>query len=188
MTHIRLFIVTLILLAIPPAVHLGIGAAERSDTERPAHAPGPAIRTTDRWLRNLLDDGMRSSETFRALVDRLERSDVIVYLECESAESSHLAGRLTFITAAAGRRYVVIRLRPMMSRKHQLSIMAHELRHAVEIADAPAVVDEASLFVEYQRIGHLNRWSSTHAIAFDSDAAIATGREVLRELSGTAAD
>ena len=47
------------------------------------------IRTTDRRLIRLLHDGMRGSETFRRLVDRLRQSDVIVYLECGGAASDH---------------------------------------------------------------------------------------------------
>jgi hypothetical protein len=52
-----------------------------------ANASGPLrdglrghIRTTDDRLRRLLDQGRRTSPTFRALVQRLLDSDVVVYL------------------------------------------------------------------------------------------------------------
>jgi hypothetical protein len=164
----------------PPIARERAGALQRAGL--------PAIRTTDRRLHALVRDGMRSSETFRALVDRLERSDVVVYLRCERDASTHVSGRLTFVSAVGGLRYVMVRLRPLSSRTQQLAIMAHELRHAVEIADAPTVVDDITLGVEYQRIGHVNRWSHTAGLAFDSQAAIRAGADVLRELTGTAAD
>jgi hypothetical protein len=140
------------------------------------------IRTTDLRLRTLITDGVRGSPTFRALVDRLVASDVVVYLRSEEALPSRADGRLAFIAAAGGYRYVVVRLRPMRSRAHQIALLGHELRHAVEIADAPLVVDTASLAREYERIGYASRLAEQDRITFDTDAAIAAGYQVLAEL------
>jgi hypothetical protein len=192
MTSTRLIVVTCLWLAAPIGPHHRAAAADRSPPaarpERFTRLERPSVRTSDHRLRRLIADGMRSSETIRALVERLERSDVVAYLECDHAGLANVAGRLTFVSAAGGHRYVVIRLRPIGSRTQRLAILAHELRHAVEIADAPGVVDDASLVVEYERIGHLNRWSAVPGIAFDSEAAIRAGQEVLQELAGMAAD
>src|SRR5262245_831054 len=68
------------------------------------------IRTTDDRLRRLLDVGMRGSPTFRALVKRLLASDVVVYLWCNGTKSAALDGRLTFLSAAGGLRYLVVQL------------------------------------------------------------------------------
>ena len=38
----------------------------------------------------------------------------------------------------------------------QIAMMAHELQHAVEIAETPAIVDGESLVREYKRIGYVN--------------------------------
>src|SRR5262245_55752869 len=143
------------------------------------------IRSTDRRLQRLLDDGMRASATFRRLVDRIRRSDVVVYLECGGNTGSS-DGRLTFISAVAGVRYVHVRVARMPSTDVQIALIGHELRHAVEIADAPGVVDDHTLAREYQRIGYMNP-RLARGMSFDSEAAIEAGYQVLRDLSGKSA-
>ena len=151
-------------------------AAESTDGAR------RQIRTTDARLRTLLNEGLRTSPTLRALVERLQASDVVVYLRCDGEFLSNTDGRLTFLSSAGGYRYVVVRMARLASRVRQIAIMAHELRHAVEIADAPDVVDGPSLVRAYQRIGYVNKSSPLPGIAFDSKAAIQAGIQVLREL------
>ena len=148
----------------------------------------PSVRTTDRRMRALFDEGLRRSLTFRAVVDRLNQSDVVVYLHCEAQWSPRVAGRLTFVAATGGLRYVVVRIARQLSREQQLAILGHELQHAVEIADTPAIVDAASLEREYRRFGYVSRWSPTPGVAFDSQAAVDTGVQVLREVTAAAAD
>jgi len=154
-----------------------------------AHAADPSgdglgghLRTTDDRLRRLLDLGTRTSPTLRALVRRLIDSDVVVYLWCERADTAPADGRLTFVSAAGGHRYVVVRLVRFHSRERQIALMAHELRHAVEIADAPDVVDAESLEREYRRIGYLTRTPTADRRTFDTHAAVDAGVQVMTEL------
>jgi hypothetical protein len=144
--------------------------------------PHNHIRTTDRRLLRLLRDGVRSSDTFRRLVDRLRQSDVVVYLECGLGDRS-ATGCLTFVSAVGGYRYVHVRVARLASADVQIALIGHELRHAVEIADAPGVVDASSLAREYERIGYLSP-RLTPGVSFDSDAAVEAGYQVLRDLSG----
>jgi hypothetical protein len=141
------------------------------------------IRTTEPRLRRALDDGVRRSASFRALVRRLEHSDVVVYLRCSGERRSNVGGRLTFVSAAGGFRYVLVQLARLEPRAQQVAMLAHELQHAVEIADAPAVVDSESLAREYERIGHVSQWSAGPRVAFDTHAAIDMGRQVLWEVT-----
>jgi hypothetical protein len=175
---------TLLCLAVlaPPAPAAARDGGTLSDRQ-------PRIRTTDRRLASLLEEGARASTTFRALVDHLARSDVVVYLRCDrSPEPQRLDGRLTFLSTAGGFRYVVIRLNWLTARRRQLAILAHELQHAVEVADRPAIVDGPSLAREYARIGYVNRGSATPGLSFDTHAAVATGERVLREIAGASGD
>src|SRR5688500_8208253 len=80
--------------------------------------PRNHIRTTDQRLIRLLREGVRGSETFRRLVDRLRQSDVIVYLECGGTGST--GGRLTFVSAAASWRYVHVRVARLPSADVQI--------------------------------------------------------------------
>ena len=170
----RIGVLTLTLLVATPSIAI----AADSTTDGARHQ----IRTTDARLRRLLDEGVRTSLTFRALVARLQSSDVVVYVRCDGDSTLSMDGRLTFVSTARGYRYVLVRLAPLRSRARQIAIMAHELQHAVEIADEPRIVDGPSLAREYRRIGYVNRGTPLPGIAFDSKAAVETGNQVLREL------
>src|SRR6185436_15393866 len=168
--HVARSLTLLCLLLATPSLSM----AAESITDSPRRP----IRSTDRRLRSLLEAGVRISPTLRALVARLHASDVVVYLRCDAAGPD---GRLTFVASAGGYRYVVVRM-THFPRAQQIAIMAHELQHAVEIADTPAIVDGDSLAREYTRIGYVNEWSSLPGLAFDTKAAVRAGQQVLREL------
>jgi hypothetical protein len=171
LTPARLVLFVLFLVATSPAA-----TAQAFDDDPHNH-----IRTTDRRLLRLLRDGLRSSDTFRGLVKRLRRSDVVVFLECGGGGRA-TGGRLAFISAVGGYRYVHVRVARLAAADVQIALIAHELRHAVEIADAPSVVDDSSLAREYERIGYLSRRLAP-GVSFDSTAAVEAGYEVLRDLS-----
>ena len=169
---VRIFLLLLVVLISSRAL-----SAETIAEDRRRH-----IRTTDPRLIRLLRDGTRASETFRRLVDRLNRSDVVVYLDCGGGTATS-DGRLTFISAVGGYRYVHVRVARLASADVQIALIGHELQHAVEIADAPDVIDALSLVREYQRIGFLSP-RITPGVSFDSDAAVEAGNRVLREMTG----
>jgi hypothetical protein len=60
-----------------------------------------------------------------------------------------------------------------------MMMFGHELRHAVEIAEAPEIVDVPSLVAFYRRIGQV---MSSRGQTFETNAALATERRVLLEL------
>lgn len=140
----------------------------------------PHIRTADPHVRALIDDAIAASPTARALVARLGRSDVVVYVACERDPLVRMHGRMNFVSAAGGLRYVLIRLKPRASRAAAIATLAHELRHAVEVADSPTIVDDVSLERAYERMGY--RTPSPHGRAFETQAAVAVSRLVQEEL------
>jgi hypothetical protein len=146
--------------------------------------PFPHIRPTDARLRALINDAARASVTVRALIDRITASDVVVLLACDR-DPIRSPARLNFMTAAGGVRYVLIRLKNPQVRHIAISLLAHELQHAVEIADTPAIVNEESMAREYARMGGRRRTNGS-AITFDTASAVDIGRRVLDEISGTA--
>jgi hypothetical protein len=99
--------------------------------------------------------------------------------------SSHLFGRLTLLGAAGERRYVNVRIACLLTDAQQIAALGHELRHAVEIADAPSVVDDASLAAEYRRVGFASR-AVRNGAGYESQAAIDAASRVWTELSHSA--
>lgn len=141
------------------------------------------VRTTSTRLAGLIREGVRFSPTFQALADRLSNSDLIVYVDADCYAPEGLDGRLTFVGSAPAVRYVRIRVAYYPNAARQLAIIGHELQHAVEIADHPAIVDEESLGRVYSRIGYSNNMLLPRTHTFDTEAAVRTGRQVYRELT-----
>ena len=100
---------------------------------------------------------------------------------CERNPAVKVSGRLNFMVSAGGVRYLVIRLKPA-PRSATIAMLAHELQHAAEIADTPSIVDSESLGREYERIGYRSR-AAHGGLAFDTRAAVETGRRVAEELT-----
>ena len=140
----------------------------------------PHLRPLDAPMRTAIDSGMKGSPLFRDLVTQLEASDLIIHIESDCTMLDRVQGKLLFVTAAGGVRYIRVRIACSLTGVRQVAILGHELRHAVEVASAPWVVDEASLAEEYRRIGFPSR--SATGEAYESRAAIKAGERVLREM------
>jgi hypothetical protein len=159
------------------------GAASRS-IPAPSHAlltaPERRVRAADTRVQAILQDGLRRSPTFAALLAALNRSDVIVYVERLMTLPKDTIGRLTIVPGAHKQRYLRIHMRADLSRNEAIALIAHEMQHALEVADATDVYDADGMITLYRRIGH----SSGGDHVFDTTAAQDTGRQVRRELAG----
>jgi hypothetical protein len=146
----------------------------------------PRLRPADAQMRELLARGLETSASLRALVERLYASDVVVYLRCARLPP-HLDGQLTFVSSGGGLRYLVVRIAWDRGATRRIAVLGHELQHAVEIAERPAIVDQATLAREYGRFGFEREGIGPVATAFDTAAAINAGDRVWREVNGAAA-
>jgi hypothetical protein len=135
------------------------------------------LRVHNERLRDVVRVMLARSATFRAMVDRLERSNVFVYIEVGQCPNSFVVSCANLMGGAGGYRYV----RVAISLEHEWPVIAcqiaHELQHALEIAEAPDVIDERSLAGLYRRIGHVSGVNS-----FETIDALAVQRRVCREL------
>lgn len=103
------------------------------------------IRATDARIASLIETGLSESATFRRLVTILNDSDVIVHVEPKQMRNM-LGGYLAHnIVAGGGYRYLRIAVETQGSRRRLVALLAHELQHAVEVAQAPAARDAVSL-------------------------------------------
>ena len=142
----------------------------------------PHVRPLDASTRAAFSSGMKGSPLFRELVAQLEGSDLIVHVESDCTMRDRVQGKLIFVTAAGGVRYLRVRIGCAVSGIRQVALLGHELRHAVEVADAPWVVDESTLAEEYRRIGFSSRGDADGS-SFESRAAIDAGERILRDLT-----
>ena len=138
------------------------------------------LRPQDSRLEQVLKEGAQRSATFKALVDRIEASNVIVYVATNPAMKPNLLGMLTWMTRTDTFRYVRASIRPDLSFDQMIATVAHELQHAVEVIEDGTVIDEKSLVALYKRIGRQH--SGDAPSRWETDAAQAAGFRVRREL------
>lgn len=139
----------------------------------------PRIRTASPLLLSLILEGREHSPTFRDLSRAIEASDVIVYFEATPHMEGRFRGRVHFVGASGGFRYLRVQIRTAMNRYDIVSSIAHEMQHAKEIADHPDVRCENSLAALYRDIGDEHDWCM-----FETDRAQQAGRAVRLEILG----
>src|SRR4029077_15454678 len=108
----------------------------------------PRVRSTDARMLDLLGEGIARSLTFRELVDAIAQSTGIVYVESGHCAFGHLNGcLLPFIASSHGDLFFRIFVPPdrnRVSHDQRLALIAHELRHALEVIEHEEVVDLAT--------------------------------------------
>jgi hypothetical protein len=110
------------------------------------------VRTTDPKILSLIDAGSSGSATFRGLISMLNASDVIVYIEPKVTRTA-LGGYLGHnIVVRAEYRYLHIAVGISGSQRRLVSLLAHELQHAVEVARTPDARDAESLERLFSRL------------------------------------
>jgi hypothetical protein len=139
------------------------------------------VRTSESIIAGLIRQGIAESASFRALVSRLDASDVVVYVRFERQLSAQLEGQLTFVGGGGGRRYVVVALAWGRPDLRALATLGHELQHAVEVAEHPEIIDSDTLADGYEAFGHATRRVAT-ARSYETAAAIDAGHRVWKEL------
>ena len=147
--------------------------------EAVVHA-APRIRFTDSLVAEAMARGLAHSPTFRWVVRRLNASDLVVYIERRPV-TGRASGITQFVGGTSQTRYLRIVLDANASDHGMVGRLGHELRHALEFADAPWVVDQHTYSVLYRVIGTAScpapRW------CLDTPAALSAGRRVFEEVA-----
>jgi len=154
--------------------------AALASAETPAGA-APHVRPENREVRALVDELTDRSATVRWLIARLEASNVIVYVRRRTLDDAGLDGRTGLLAANPTNRFLVVELACGRAYLTQLVTLAHELQHAVEIAEAPAVFDARTLAAHYEQIGQRMSRSAGRQ-TFETRGAGDTATQVRREL------
>jgi len=143
------------------------------------------VRVTEPRIEALIASGVAESPTFRTIVDRLESAPILVFVRCRTrAHQATSAAGLEFLTNTPSYRYVRVFIRCDLPTAVQAPLLAHELQHALEVAEAPDVIDPATLRAHYERIGYRSN-ADDRTPSFDTAAAIDVQRRVAAELART---
>ncbi len=161
------------------------GADMRARTIDPAaspstpHVAGPHVRGASPRMMKMLDLAIQRSRTFAALVKAIDATDVILHVEEVRTLPVGIDGRLSFVHATGGVRYLRAQVAMGRGAVDTMSVVGHELQHALEVALAKEVRDEASFEALYVRIGD----RPSHPDRYDTAAAREAGRRVRNEMS-----
>jgi hypothetical protein len=145
----------------------------------PTRVAGPHVRGTTTRMTEMLTDAVKRSPTFAALIRALDNTDVIVHVEEVRQLPVGVDGRLTFVHAAGGVRYLRAQILGGRGGIDTMSTVGHELQHALEVAMEPNVRDLASFATLYMQIGD----QPIRSDRFDTAAARETGRRVRNEMN-----
>jgi hypothetical protein len=145
--------------------------------------PRAHVRAMQKEGAALLADGIAHSPSFRRLVNRIEQSDVIVYIDVRPDMRPGVGGSLRFLAESATDRFLRIQLNRTVARLWQVALLGHELQHAVEVAEAPGIHSAADLRALYREIG-----VRTGADSYDSIAARQAGFTIRAEVAKAKGD
>ena len=138
------------------------------------------IRAVTPRVTQLIAEGIKRSRTFANLVADVHRTNVIVYVEATFGLPPDVAGRILFAGTAGEQRYLRVQVRSTLQGDQLIAVIAHELRHALEVAAESSVRDEKGLAAFYKRIGDTPHPGG----GYDTEAARGAQRVVRNELIG----
>jgi hypothetical protein len=137
----------------------------------------PRIRSGHARIVALIALATEQSATFRGLVETIQASDGIVYVQqgvCRGGVRACLIG----VTKAGATRVLWIRVDTLKSDPQLMASMGHELRHAIEVLGNQKVDSTPAMILFYLREG-----SKSTASAVETTAAVEAGQAVALELA-----
>jgi hypothetical protein len=154
-------------------------AAATTAMATPGNALSPRVRSSDAVIRSLITEAAGHSRTFRRLLETIENSDGIVYVESGNCGHGVRACLTMSVTPAGDYRILRILIDMRQKPRDLMASIGHELRHATEVLEDRALVDNARLYLFYaQRSG-------TKDHPFETSAAIQAGFAVRNEIESS---
>jgi len=163
-------------MAAMAAAVLGTPGVSAAADAVPSNQPTPHVRSSNSDLTALIEQAGQRSATFRGLLDTINGSDSIVFVE--AGDCGH-GVRACFVSVAASGAYRYMRV-VVDTHKADWDLMGsigHELRHTIEVIDAPRVRDNVSKHFFYEQIG--TRGTAT---ARETQVAVEAGNTVRAEV------
>lgn len=141
------------------------------------------VRSTDARILRTLREGCTRSATFNSLVDQINDTSTIVYVELGICSFGHFKACLPHSIAVVGdTRYIRIVVDPSQRGPQELALIGHELQHALEIARAPAIRSADDITRLFRRIGRSPHCPLGTPDCYETAAALAAGDAVLQEI------
>lgn len=133
------------------------------------------VRASDPKILALIKIGLVRSAAFRRLVETLDQSNVIVYVEPKLTRQA-LGGYLAHnIVSAGGYRYLHVAINVQGADGRLVPLLAHELQHVVEVSQDPEARDTDGLVRLFSRL----------ALAFGCDGSTCSETQAAKDIEAT---
>ncbi len=139
------------------------------------------VRSSEPIVLSLLSEGYDRSPSFRELVDVLQRSNTIVFVQPGQCAGGLIRSCVVSVSASGGQRRVNIKIDVRTNHNTLIATIAHELQHAVEIVEQPDVTDGTTALALYRRIG-IGRCREGLSDRCETTRALDMEKQVLAEL------
>ena len=159
------------LVAIP-----GIAVAQPLEGD-PASTELPRVRSRHAALQALIARAEVQSPTFHRLVQTINASDGIVYIDPGTCRHG-VRACLAHLSSAGGHRFLFVKVDVGRAHHVVMASIGHELQHAIEVLNNPEVTDGVSLYFFYK----LNDDHFGTSVSFETVAAIEAGDAVADEI------
>lgn len=150
-----------------------------SDNARPIHR----VRSEDSTIAALIARGSEWSATFRQVIDSIDTTDGIVYVQPGRCLRSVHTCLVLRVNVAGPNRILRIVVDPRKPDCNLIASIGHELWHAFEVLREPSITSDAAIFFFYAREGRTSRRVDS---AFETAEAVKTGDAVRAELQDRA--
>ena len=143
--------------------------------------PVPHVRSSNPALVALMRQGTERSKTFRGLVDTINDSDSIVFVN-KGRCGRGVRACFVHITFTNPTRYMFVFVDTRQTDSELMGSIAHELRHTTEIIGEPNIRSDAAKFFFYEQAGRRDD-SGRHETTAAVDAGNAVRAEIRRSTS-----
>ena len=140
-------------------------------------APPSRVRSDNPLIADSIAGGIAGSPVFRRLIETIDATDGLVYIEDGDCGHAVRSCFLHSITISGPNRVLRILVNPHKVPGCELATsVGHELQHAIEVLSDYRVRNSSALFHFFQRLGTFRSGS------FETTAAIDVGANIRKEL------
>jgi hypothetical protein len=126
--------------------------ATAAEAESTASASARHVRSSNAAIVVAIERATEASATFRHLVDVINASDGVVYVE-DGECTERVRACFTAVTVAGPLRMMQVIVNARRVDSELMVSIGHELRHTIEVIDSPSVRNNADKYFLYKQIG-----------------------------------
>ncbi len=135
------------------------------------------VRSNNQALRNLITSAAEQSPTFRRLIDTINATDGLVYIEPGACRHG-VRACLVSVKSTGRQRVLFVKVQIDRADRALMGAIGHELQHAVEVLSDPAVTDYSSMYFFYK----LNADQIGTSTSYETKAAVKAGEDIIEEI------